>query len=64
MEEMINTYRVWMQDGYASIQSGENEDEAKASAVKLAQDTIAGCAMTPREKRLAVTVDYAEKLSN
>lgn len=59
----MNTYRVWMKDGYASLHCAETEDEARSAAVKNATTSIDGAAMSPREKRQAVTVDYAEKLN-
>lgn len=60
----MKCYRVWMKDGYASLHNAESEDDAKRQAIELATKNIAGLAMTPRERRLAVTVDKADCLSN
>lgn len=57
------TYRVWMRDGYASLHNACSEAEARQAAIELATKNIAGCAMTPREKRQAVAVDYVDCLS-
>lgn len=58
----MHCYRVWMKDGYVSLHDAESEDEAKAAAVELTKKNIEGAAMTPAERRLALTVDYADCL--
>ena len=59
----MNTYRVWMCDGYAGLYNAETEAEAKALAVKWAKESVEGAAMSPGDKRLAVTVETVEKVS-
>jgi hypothetical protein len=59
----MNCYRVWMKDGYASLQNADDEDEAKRLAVEAAAKSIDGAAMTRTEKREATTVDYLENLT-
>lgn len=56
-------YRVWMKDGYASLHDAESEDDARQQAIALATKNIQGAAMTSREKREAVTVDYVTNLT-
>jgi hypothetical protein len=59
----VNTYRVWMKDGYARIVNAESEDEARGVARELTELDIKGAAMTKSEKRRAVTVDKVEQLN-
>jgi len=59
----MNTYRIFMKDGYASLQNAETEQEAREKAVAGAKRSCEGCAMTPAEKRKATTVDSVEKLN-
>ncbi len=59
----MNTYRVWMRDGYGSLHNAETEENAKAAAVAETQRSIEGAAMTPTEKRAAITVDRVERLN-
>ena len=60
----LKTYRVWMKDGFASLQNAESEDDAKAQAIKYFLEGCGGVRMTPAERRKATTVDYAECLSD
>lgn len=57
-------YRVWMKDGYASLHDAESEAIAKAAAIALATKNTEGLAMTPAERRKAITVDYVTCLTS
>lgn len=59
----IFCYRVWMKDGYCGLYNGQNPKQATDKAIAEATVNIKGCAMTPAEKRKAVTVDYFENLT-
>lgn len=59
----MKCYRVWMKDGYAGLYDGENEEEARRQAVEVTKKNIEGCAMSQREKREALTVDYVQCLT-
>lgn len=52
-----------MKDGYAGLYNAETEEEAKRLAVEAATRETEHAAMTPREKQVARTVDYADELS-
>lgn len=57
------TYRVWMKDGYASLQTAGSEIEARDLAITQALKNCHGCAMSPGERKAATTVDYVNTLS-
>ena len=52
-----------MRDGYCGLYDGENEEEARQQAMAAATHAIDGAAMTPGERREAVTVDSVECLT-
>lgn len=60
----MNTYRVWMKDGYSGLENAETEQQAREQAIANVRCNIKGAAMNERERRLAVTVDYVEQLNS
>lgn len=60
----MNTYRVWMKDGYAGLENAETEQQAREQAIENARRNTEELAMSEREKRLAVTVDRCEQLNS
>jgi hypothetical protein len=52
-----------MKDGYASLHSAADEQDAREQAVALAEKNTSGLAMTKSEKRLATKVDYVEQMN-
>jgi hypothetical protein len=57
MPNKLRCYRVWMKDGYASLQDAASDQEARDKAIAGAKETIKDAAMTAKDKRDATTVD-------
>lgn len=51
-----------MRDGYAGLYDADSEEEACEQAIAEATKSTEGAVMTPKERKLAVTVDYSELL--
>ena len=60
----MNTYRIFMRDGYAGIYNADSEAEAKQQAVATAKQACEHVAMTDRERKTAATVKSVEKLNS
>ena len=58
----MNTYRVWMRDGYAGLYNAQSIDEAKAQAVAEAMKSTKGVALSPAEQRKALAVSHVDCL--
>lgn len=58
----LHCYRIWMKDGYARLLDASTEEEARRIAVEMTTKDVEGCAMSAREKRQALTVDYVDQL--
>ena len=59
----MNCYRVWMRDGYVSLQNAETEEEAKKKACEAAAKEVEPLAMTVEEKQRACLIHKVECLS-
>ena len=59
----LHCYRVWMRDGYAGLYDAETPAGASTQAVAWATQACAGLAMSPGDRRRAITVRSIEKLS-
>lgn len=59
----VNTYRVWMKDGYAGIYNAPDEEDAKRQAKFETAKAIKDCAMSHAEKLLAMQVDQVKLLN-
>ncbi len=58
------TYRVWMRDGYATLQTAETEEDAKQQARAAAAESCREAVMTAAERLQACTVRDVECLSD
>lgn len=60
----MKTFRVWMNDGYCSIQSAETREAAEQEAVSQAIASCKGCAMSGRDRHEATTVKSSVELDD